>query len=113
MADRQVAALEAWLAPLQQACRLEAERGFGDLMGRHQTFSAFVAHSLASPPAELAQGGLAPSSLAGLVKLAEAFGRYGEAELGRRQLLVQQLRQGLHQLRVEQEQAQQQDQQQL
>ena len=100
MADRQVAALEAWLAPLQQACRLEAERGFGDLMGRHQTFSAFVAHSLASPPAELAQGGLAPTSLAGLAKLAEAFGRYGEAELGRRQLLVQQLRQGLHQLRV-------------
>jgi ATP-dependent DNA helicase RecG len=83
------------LVPLQQACRLEAERGFGDLMGRHETFAAFVSRSLATPPPELD-----PQTLALLRPLVEAFAAYPGEELGRRQHLVRQLRQGLHQARV-------------
>ena len=89
-------ALDEWLSPLQQACRLEAERGFGDLMGRHESFAAFVARTLAAPPAELS-----PEAVRPLVPLGEAFRRYGQESLARRQHLVRQLRQGLHQLRVQ------------
>jgi len=39
--------LQAWLKPLQQALQLEAERGFGDLKGRQERFSGFVARTLA------------------------------------------------------------------
>ncbi|MEA5412509.1 hypothetical protein VB737_12095, partial [Synechococcus sp. BA-120 BA3] len=43
-------ALERWCTPLQLACRLEAEGGFGDLQGRRDRFSGFVATSLAAAP---------------------------------------------------------------
>jgi len=87
--------LEAWMLPLQQACRLEAERGFGNLMGRRETFAAFVERSLASPPQTLD-----PRALDLLTSLARAFAGYDCAGLGQRQQLLRQLRQGLHQARV-------------
>ena len=86
---------ESWLTTLQQAARLEADRGFGNLMGRHEAFATFVARSLTSPPINLpleAKSVIAP--------LAVAFERYGERELAERQQLVRQLRQLLHQARV-------------
>jgi ATP-dependent DNA helicase RecG len=89
-------ALEAWLSSLQQSCRLEAERGFGDLMGRHETFASFVTRNLDSPPPDLT-----PDAVRTLALLATAFRRYRLEDLGRRQMLVRQLRQGLHQVRVQ------------
>jgi len=87
---------DAWSAPLQQACRLEAERGFADLLGRQETFSCFIARSLLQPPAALPESWQAP-----LADLAAGFRSYAGEGLGRRQQLVRQLRQALHQLRVE------------
>jgi ATP-dependent DNA helicase RecG len=86
---------EAWSAPLQQACRLEAERDFPDLLGRQETFSSFVARTLAHPPDALPL----PCRRA-FIELASAFQGYRADGLGRRQQLVQQLRQSLHQWRV-------------
>ena len=88
-------AFEAWSTPIQQACRLEAERGFGDLLGRQETFSRFLARTLLQPPPDLP-----PAANANLTSLASAFAGYGDLSLGRRQQLVRQLRQALHQLRV-------------
>jgi ATP-dependent DNA helicase RecG len=88
--------LEAWCAPLQQASRLEAERGFGDLQGRSESFSGFVRRSLI----ESLPAGLEGSDQGQLQQLAEEFADYPDAELGRRKQLVQKLRQGLHQLLV-------------
>ncbi|MCE2837534.1 MAG: hypothetical protein LW834_11325 [Cyanobium sp. 49614_E6] len=84
--------LEPWCAPLQQASRLEAERGFGDLQGRCESFSGFVRRSLS----ETLPAGLAGSDQRQLQQLAEEFADYPAAGLGRRQQLVQKLRQGLH-----------------
>jgi ATP-dependent DNA helicase RecG len=89
-------AFEAWSAPLQQACRLEAERGFPDLLGRQETFSNFVARTLAQPPEALPS----PCRRA-FAELAGAFQDYRGQGLGRRQQLVRQLRQSLHQWRVQ------------
>ncbi|MCX5955450.1 MAG: ATP-dependent DNA helicase RecG [Cyanobacteria bacterium] len=88
--------MESWFASLQQACRLEAERGFGDLMGRHETFSSFVARNLEAPPSDLT-----PDAMRSLAPLAAAFSRYRLEDLARRQHLLRQLRQGLHQVRVQ------------
>ena len=87
-------ALEAWCTPLQLACRLEAEAGFGDLQGRRDRFSGFIDTSLAAPPV-----GLEPAEKQQLAALAAAFGGYGEVSLASRQALVRQLRQALHELR--------------
>ena len=86
--------LDRWCAPLQQACQLEADRGFADLKGRQQTFSSFIHSSLSDPEAPLTA---AERQL--LAELAEAFRRYPEHSLARRQQLLQQLRQRLHRLR--------------
>ena len=83
---------ESWLSSLQQAARLEADRGFGDLMGRHESFASFVARCLAAPPSSLSA-----DSHSVFAPLAESFRQYPEASLSRRQQLVRQLRQGLHQ----------------
>lgn len=91
-----LAGFDAWSAPLQQACRLEAERGFADMPGRQETFASFIARSLAQPPP-----GLPASARSSLATLAAAFRSYPGEGLGRRQQLVRQLRQNLHQLRVE------------
>ena len=78
---------------MQRAAQLEADRGFGDLQGRADTFSGFVQRSLADPP-----GGLAPQDLQQLDTLRQGFSCYSDLSGARRQQLVCQLRQGLHQL---------------
>jgi ATP-dependent DNA helicase RecG len=85
--------LRVWCSPLQKACELEAERGFGDLQGRADTFSGFVRRSLGTPPE-----GLAPDDRQQLDTLRQGFNRYDQLSASERQRLVRQLRQGLHQL---------------
>ncbi len=85
--------LRAWCAPLQKACALEAERGFGDLKGRVDTFSGFVRRSLDAPPS-----GLGEAEGRQLAVLRLAFDRYDQLSSSQRQRLVCQLRQGLHAL---------------
>ena len=87
-------AVEQWCGPLQQACQLEADRGFGDLQGRQEHFSAFVSRSLEQPPA-----GLSGPQQQAMRSLAEGFRHYGGQGVGRRRQLVVQLRQRLHELR--------------
>jgi ATP-dependent DNA helicase RecG len=75
-----------WIATLQKALQLEADRGFTDLEGRRERFSSFLARSCREPTA-------------GLLPLAEEFGRYAELSLARRQTLVRRCRERLHGLR--------------
>ena len=84
---------EAWYGPLQQACRLEAERGFGDLQGRRASFSDFVRTVLAVPPEDVVS-----AERQRLGVLAQEFGGYPSLALGQRQSLVRRLRQTLHDL---------------
>ncbi len=85
---------ERWYGALQQACQLEADRGFIDVKGRQFTYSTFVVQSLSQPSCALQnaqQQALAP--------LLNGFRAYGEQGEGRRRQLVAQLRQKLHELR--------------
>ena len=84
--------LEAWCLRLQQAAQLESERGYGDLQGRQERFSAFISRSLA----EAIRAPLAPPPTDGLQQLARAFLAYGEQQPARRRQLVAQLRRELH-----------------
>jgi ATP-dependent DNA helicase RecG len=79
---------------MQQACRLEAERGFADLQGRRDTFSGFVGGALCS--SEVA---FSAEERQRLETLAADFRSYASLALARRQTLVRQLRQTLHELR--------------
>jgi ATP-dependent DNA helicase RecG len=85
--------LEAWLRPLQQALQLEADRGFADLQGRRETFSAFLARALLQPPLPLP-----PRQAQALAQLAEAYAAYSGQGLNQRQSLVRRSRQTLHEL---------------
>jgi len=85
--------LEGWLRPLQQALQLEADRGFADLQGRRETFSAFLSRELQQAPQPLPA-----HQRAALGELAEAFSRYPDQSLARRQSLVRRSRQLLHEL---------------
>ena len=86
--------VDSWLRTLQQALQLEAQQGFGDLMGRQQRFSAFMAMSLAAPPQVV---GAAERQR--LEPIRVGFADYGALSTGRRQTLVRQCRERLHQLR--------------
>ena len=66
----------------------------GDLKGRQERFSGFVARTLAEPLA-----GITEPQRQGLGELAMALASYGELSLARRQNLVRQCRERLHQLR--------------
>ena len=90
------AGVDVWLKTLQQALQLEAQRGFTDLLGRQEHFSAFLGRSLTQAP-ENGEGPLPGSELRH--HLAESFRRYGELPTGQRQSLVRQCRQHLHALR--------------
>ena len=81
--------LETWFRTLQQALQLEADRGYGDLLGRREHFSAFLQRSLAQP-----SHGLSTSSVG--LQLAHQLERYGDLSLEQRQRLVSQCRQHLH-----------------
>ncbi len=88
------AAFDRWYGALQQACQLEADRGFLDVKGRQLTYSTFVVQSLSQPGFSLAleqQQALAP--------LLSGFQVYSEQGEPRRRQLVAQLRQRLHELR--------------
>jgi ATP-dependent DNA helicase RecG len=89
----QAPGLRAWCDLLHKAAQLEADRGFGDLQGRFDTFSGFVVRSLADLPA-----GVQEIDLPHLTSWREGFGGYRDLGVARRQQLVAQLRQGLHQL---------------
>ena len=93
-ASAELAALEPWLQPLQQALGLEAARGFANLKGRQSCFSAFLAQQLQQGPQ-----GLPAAELERVLALREGFLRYEELSLARRQSLVRQCRERLHALR--------------
>ena len=93
-ASAELAALEPWLQPLQQALGLEAARGFANLKGRQSCFSAFLAQQLQQGPQ-----GLPAAELERVLALREGFLRYDELSLARRQSLVRQCRERLHALR--------------
>ncbi|WP_411871525.1 ATP-dependent DNA helicase RecG [Vulcanococcus limneticus] len=84
---------QAWFRPLQQALQLEAERGFDDLQGRRERFSAFLARQCQEAPA-----GLNPPQRKVLQELAAAYTGYGGLSMARRQALVRRTRQALHEL---------------
>ncbi len=87
----QAPGLRAWCDLLHKAAQLEADRGFGDLQGRYDTFSGFVVRSLADLPE-----GVQETDLPQLPSWREGFSGYGHLGVARRQQLVAQLRQGLH-----------------
>ena len=84
-----------WIAPLQQALALEADRGFSDLEGRRQRFHAFLEEQLGTLPAVPLPRG-ARDRLRGL---ADGYGRYPEMTDAARRRLVTDTRQWLHELR--------------
>jgi len=88
--------IDAWCATLQQASQLEADRGFADLQGRHDTFSGFVQRCLRDPVGDLSE-----PERASLASLARAFGDYQGGDQIQRRRLVSQLRQRLHLLRCQ------------
>ena len=85
-----------WLATLQQALRVEAERGFSDLQGRQECFSAFLTRSCGQPPDSLTRR---PEDQRALAELAAGFEGYSGLSPARRQTLVRQCRERLHALR--------------
>ena len=89
--------LEAWCSLLHQAAQLESERGFQDLQGRRERFSAFLCRSLQE--AEDWELPLPPA--AELRSLREGFAGYADHSAGRRRQLVAQLRQRLHTWRLQ------------
>lgn len=79
-----------WIALLQQALQLEVERGFGNLQGRRETFSAFLSRECLEHLPAVAEADQAP-----LKQLGEAFERYPQLDLPQRQELVRRCRQWL------------------
>jgi len=85
------AAFAQWARPLQQALELEAERGFGNLQGRRERFSSFLARQCGEPPA-----GLALPDQGALAQLGDDYRLYDSLSQARRQSLVRRSRQRLH-----------------
>ena len=77
---------------MQQSLQLEADRGFGDLKGRQECFSSFLARNLRQGP----EGGLPDDQMERLQPLAQALEGYGSLSQARRQSLVRQCRERLH-----------------
>ena len=86
--------LQAWLRPLQQGLQLEADRGFANLQGRHDTFAAFLRQQLSQVPLTLD-----PREQELLDSLLERYQRYEDLSLAQRQRLVRQSREWLLALR--------------
>ena len=84
-----------WIRPLQQALSLEAERGFGNVQGRQETFHSFMMRELGAPP-----GIPFPSdSEHRLQTFSNDFKSYPSLSDAARRRLVTTLRQWLHGLR--------------
>ncbi|MEM6424253.1 MAG: ATP-dependent DNA helicase RecG [Cyanobacteria bacterium P01_D01_bin.128] len=79
---------------LQKALRVEADRGFNDLVGRQQRFSEFLRDRLTEPPEQLSS-----TDLERWQALAGKFGHYGELSFSQRQHLVADTRRCLYQTR--------------
>ncbi|MBD1912474.1 MULTISPECIES: ATP-dependent DNA helicase RecG [unclassified Leptolyngbya] len=79
---------------LQKALELEADRGFGDLVGREHRFSEFLHLSLKEPPSELAQ-----PEQERLRDMASRFSRYPDLSEGQRRHLVAETRRVLYESR--------------
>ena len=86
-----MAAFTQWARPLQQALELEADRGFGNLQGRRERFSSFLARQCGEPPA-----GLPLPDQGALGQLADDYRLYDSLSPARRQSLVRCSRQRLH-----------------
>ena len=86
-----MAAFTQWARPLQQALELEADRGFGNLQGRRERFSSFLARQCGEPPA-----GLPLPDQGALGQLADDYRLYDSLSPARRQSLVRRSRQRLH-----------------
>lgn len=84
------AAFVQWARPLQQALELEADRGFGNLQGRREQFSSFLARQCGDPPA-----GLPLADQGALGQLADDYRLYDSLSPARRQSLVRRSRQRL------------------
>ncbi len=80
-----------WARPLQQALELEADKGFGNLQGRRERFSSFLARHCGEPPA-----GLSLVDQGALGQLADDYRLYDSLSPARRQSLVRRSRQRLH-----------------
>ena len=78
--------LERWCATLQQASQLESDRGFGDLMGRRETYSTFILRSLREGSV-----GLSDEERRSLAELAQRFLTYPNDPPERRARLVSQI----------------------
>jgi len=85
------AAFVLWARPLQQALELEADKGFGNLQGRRERFSSFLARHCGEPPA-----GLSLVDQGALGQLADDYRLYDSLSPARRQSLVRRSRQRLH-----------------
>ncbi|MEB3235159.1 MAG: ATP-dependent DNA helicase RecG [Cyanobacteriota bacterium] len=86
--------LHVWMLPLQQGLQLEADRGFANLQGRHDTFAAFLRQQLQAAPIPLQ-----PAERERLAELQAGYGRYETLSLGQRQRLVRLSREWLLALR--------------
>lgn len=86
--------LHRWLLPLQQGLQLEADRGFGNLQGRRETFAAFLRLQLGDCPVPLDA-----SHQERLQALLAGYSRYEDLSLGQRQRLVRLSREWLLALR--------------
>ncbi|MEB3277261.1 MAG: ATP-dependent DNA helicase RecG [Cyanobacteriota bacterium] len=86
--------MNAWMLPLQQGLQLEADRGFANLQGRHDTFAAFLRQQLTIAPVPLN-----PGERERLTALQAGYLRYESLGLAQRQRLVCQSREWLLALR--------------
>jgi ATP-dependent DNA helicase RecG len=86
-----LSAFVQWARPLQQALELEADKGFGNLQGRRERFSSFLARQCGEPPA-----GLPLADQGALGQLADDYRLYDSLSPARRQSLVRRSRQRLH-----------------
>jgi len=82
------------MLPLQQGLQLEADRGFANLQGRHDTFAAFLRQQLTIAPVPLN-----PGEREWLTALQAGYLRYESLGLAQRQRLVCQSREWLLALR--------------
>ena len=84
-----------WIRPLQQALSLEADRGFGNVQGRQETFHSFMTRELGAPPGIP----FPPESQDRLQAFSNDFKSYPSLSDAARRRLVTTLRQWLHGLR--------------
>ncbi|WP_320676655.1 ATP-dependent DNA helicase RecG [Prochlorococcus sp. MIT 1300] len=81
-----------WIQPIQQALRVEAESGFGNLQGRQEYFDVFLIRQLSNPP----DAKLSIDAVTLLKQLVESFKSYSQSNDVTRRRLVTTTRQFLH-----------------